>query len=141
MARQGVVAASFHVLHGAVSGSVRLIGERESARIAGVLAVDAATDLAVLTVPSLEAPTLPLRDRDVAVGNPLDLEGTFSEGIVSGKRKLDGARLLQITAPISRGSSGGPVLDGQARVVGVATRRCALGRTSTSRSAPTTCHR
>ena len=50
----------------------------------------------MLTVPSLEAPTLPLRDRDVAVGNPLDLEGTFSEGIVSGKRKLDGARLLRI---------------------------------------------
>jgi len=136
-----VVAASFHVLHGAMSDSVRLIGERESARIAGVLAVDAATDLAVLTVPSLEAPTLPLRDRDVAVGDPLDLEGTFSEGIVSGKRKLDGARLLQITAPISLGSSGGPVLDGQAASSAWRLVAARWAEPQTSRSAPTTCHR
>jgi S1-C subfamily serine protease len=126
--RKGVVATSFHVLRGAASGNVRLVGEQESIKIAGVFAVDEATDLAVLAVPSLEAAPLPLGesngvaigDRIFVVGNPQDLEGTFSEGIVSGKRKLDGVRMLQITAPISGGSSGGPVLDGRAEVVGVA---------------------
>jgi S1-C subfamily serine protease len=126
--REGVVATSFHVLRGAVSGSVRLVGEHESAKIAGALSVDDAADLAMLSVPSLAAAPLPLADsssvaigdRIFVVGNPQDLEGTFSEGIVSGKRKLDGVRMLQITAPISSGSSGGPVLDGRAQVVGVA---------------------
>ena len=67
-------------------------------------------------------------DKIFVVSNPQDLEGTFSEGIVSGKRKLENVRLLQITAPISSGSSGGPVLDGHARVVGVATSSLRSGQ-------------
>jgi len=54
------------------------------------------------------------------VGNPLGLEGTFSQGIVSGVRKDDKYSFLQITASISPGSSGGPVLNNQGKVVGVA---------------------
>jgi S1-C subfamily serine protease len=134
--REGVIATSFHVLRGAASGSVRLVGERESNKIAGAFAIDEATDLAVLSVPTLAAPPLSLGDsasvaigdRIFVVGNPQDLEGTFSEGIVSGKRKLDGVRMLQITAPISGGSSGGPVLDGRAQVVGVAASSLRTGQ-------------
>ena len=55
-----------------------------------------------------------------AVGNPGGLEGTFSQGIVSSLRDLDGLSLLQITAPISPGSSGGPIVDEKGEVVGVA---------------------
>jgi len=124
-----VVATSFHVLKGGSAGAVRLVGESATSKIAGLLSYDAANDVALLSVPGLEAPPLTLGDSDAAVigdkifvvSNPQDLEGTFSEGIVSGKRKLQNVRLLQITAPISSGSSGGPVLDGHARVVGVAT--------------------
>lgn len=54
------------------------------------------------------------------VGNPLGLEGTFSAGIVSGIRKIETDTVYQITAPISPGSSGGPVLDSQGRVIGIA---------------------
>jgi S1-C subfamily serine protease len=136
VARKGVVATSLHVLRGGASGTVRLIGDHESAKIAGVLASDPTSDLALLSVPALEAAPLPLSETDATaigdkvfvVGNPQDLEGTFSEGIVSGKRLLDERRLLQITAPISGGSSGGPVLDGQARVVGVATSSLRSGQ-------------
>ncbi len=55
-----------------------------------------------------------------AVGNPKGLEGTFSQGIVSSIRKSERINLLQITASISEGSSGGVVLNDKGEVVGVA---------------------
>ena len=133
---KGVVVTNFHVLKGGSGGSVRLVGDPESHKIAGVLASDPAFDLALLSIPDLEAAPLTLGDSSgmvigdkiFVVSNPQDLEGTFSEGIVSGKRKLENVRLLQITAPISSGSSGGPVLDGHARVVGVATSSLRSGQ-------------
>lgn len=55
-----------------------------------------------------------------AVGNPQGLEGTFSQGIISSIRQIGSDTLLQTTAPISPGSSGGPVVNDQGRVIGVA---------------------
>jgi tetratricopeptide (TPR) repeat protein len=55
-----------------------------------------------------------------AIGNPEGLERTISQGIVSGVRKSDNRDLLQITTPISHGSSGGPILNSKGEVVGVA---------------------
>lgn len=52
------------------------------------------------------------------VGNPEGLEGTFSQGIISGLRGTD---YIQITAPISPGSSGGPVINQYGEVIGIAT--------------------
>lgn len=134
--RSGTVLTNFHVLKGAASGSVRLIGDKQAERIAGVVALDPARDLVLVSVPKLEAAPLPLGDANAVsigdkvfvVSNPQDLEGTFSEGIVSGKRMLDDIRLLQITAPISGGSSGGPVLDSSAQVIGVATSSLKSGQ-------------
>ena len=57
----------------------------------------------------------------MAIGNPRGLEGSLSEGIISGVRLERDFSLIQITAPISPGSSGGPVLDEDGHVVGVAT--------------------
>jgi hypothetical protein len=59
-------------------------------------------------------------DEVYVVGNPQGLEGTFSQGIVSSVRQVGPDSLLQITAPISPGSSGGPVLSAQGKVIGVA---------------------
>ncbi len=57
-----------------------------------------------------------------ALGNPRGLEGTISPGIISGMnfREVDGENLIQITAPISGGSSGGPVVNQKGEVIGVA---------------------
>jgi Trypsin-like peptidase domain len=61
-------------------------------------------------------------DKVIVIGNPAGLTGTVSDGIVSGFRKNRlYVPLIQITAPISPGSSGSPVLDENGEVIGVAT--------------------
>jgi len=57
----------------------------------------------------------------VAIGNPAGLEGSISKGIISGIRKINDYSVIQITAPISPGSSGGPVFNLQGKVIGIAT--------------------
>lgn len=60
-------------------------------------------------------------DRVTAIGNPLGLERTVSEGLVSAIRKVKGATFIQTTAPISRGSSGGPLFNAFGELVGLTT--------------------
>jgi serine protease Do len=59
----------------------------------------------------------------VAIGNPLSLESTVSNGIVSAIRTVEdeGGKFVQITAPISPGSSGGPLFNMAGEVVGITT--------------------
>ncbi len=86
-------------------------------------------DLAVLRLPykmsNLElAEDMPAVGQEiVAIGSPLGMERTLSTGVVSGldRQVRENKGLIQITAPVSHGSSGGPVLDASGRVVGVAT--------------------
>ena len=122
-----VIATNAHVIKGAYSGTARLVGDTHKLQIAGTLAINDRTDLALLKVNST-APALRLGpdanpvvgDKIYVVGNPLGLEGTFSEGIISGLRAVDADSILQMTAPISPGSSGGPVMDTSGTVIGVA---------------------
>jgi len=95
----------------------------------GVLGYDTDWDLAVVqfdvspnNILELgEANGVEIGARILVIGNPQGLEGTVSEGIVSAKRAAGGtAPLLQITAPISPGSSGSPVFSASGKVVGVA---------------------
>jgi S1-C subfamily serine protease len=60
-------------------------------------------------------------ERVIAIGSPQGLENSVSDGILSAIREVDSVRYLQITAPISPGSSGGPVLDSAGQMIGVAT--------------------
>src|SRR5688572_5465912 len=91
---------------------------------------DVSRDICQLEVKNLNAPAAPLgsaRDLKVgqkvyALGNPLGLEGTFSEGIVSALRGPDGKEpLIQTTAPFTSGSSGGGLFDSEGRLVGITT--------------------
>jgi hypothetical protein len=123
----GVIATNQHVIDGASSGTAKLVGDSREMELLGTIAVDRQNDLALLKV---DSPAPPLRlesglnpavgDAVYVVGNPLGLEGTFSEGIVSGIRTVGPDTILQMTAPISPGSSGGPVMDGSGAVIGIA---------------------
>lgn len=125
--REGEIATNLHVLSGAVSGYAKLVGQEPKYKIEGVTSVDPNRDLVLLKTTGASGKVLPLDDSEAvevgqpvyAVGNPLGLEGTFSQGIISGIRQIGSDKLLQITAPISPGSSGGPVLSANGEVVGV----------------------
>ena len=65
----------------------------------------------------------------VVIGNPFGLEGSVTNGIVSAVRDIPGfGRIIQITAPISPGSSGSPVVNMQGQVIGVATLQITGGQ-------------
>ncbi len=125
--REGEVASNLHVVEGAARGYAKIIGQKAKYDIEGITSVDAERDLVVLKISGALAGALALGDSEsiqvgesvYAVGNPQGLEGTFSQGIVSSIREVGTDKLLQITAPISPGSSGGPVLNGKGEVVGV----------------------
>ena len=93
-----------------------------------VLRTDDKNDLAILSVDvDLTSKPLPLASGGLApgehifaFGNPEGLEKTISQGIVSALRKRGDRDLIQITSPISHGSSGGPILNAKGEVVGVA---------------------
>ncbi|MEK6300399.1 MAG: serine protease [Acidobacteriota bacterium] len=131
----GIVVTNYHVIKNMEKGTIKVVDGRlkgsKKFRITAVLAVDERTDLALLGV--LEAKRagismLPLAQGNAVIGetvyafgNPEGLSGTMSPGIVSSAlRVLNGKPLLQITAPISHGSSGGPVVNSRGQVVGIA---------------------
>jgi tetratricopeptide (TPR) repeat protein len=124
------IITSRHVIEGGDRAEFRLSNGKVFA-IDGVNADDPRADLASLSVrvPLGEAHPLPLAETSVevgegvlAIGTPLGFELTVSNGIVSSRRTLPGVGvMLQITAPVSHGSSGGPVLNRRGEVVGVTT--------------------
>jgi len=97
---------------------------------------DPTRDLCQLFVPGLEAPAVPLGDsrklkvgkRVFALGAPLGLALTLSEGIVSGLRVHQDSAYVQVTAPISPGSSGGALFDETGELVGITTFGALIGQ-------------
>lgn len=126
-----------HVIERSNRVEVHLLDGRKFI-VKGVLAIDGEGDLALLQVevpPGAAAP-LPI-DRGVpqegesivVVGNPFGLEGSVSNGIVSAVREIAGyGKIIQITAPISPGSSGSPVVNMNGQVIGIATLQAAEGQ-------------
>ena len=132
----GLIVTNQHVMENAVAARVQL-ASGDVYRKVSVLAMDERRDLAVVQVSAFDLPTLELGNSDsvkigadvIAIGSPLGLENTVSTGIVSGRRKEpDGYHLLQISAPASQGSSGGPVLSPDGRAIGVATSQMQGGQ-------------
>ena len=131
---QGSILTNYHVVAGASKTTVTLKdGRAYDARIIGS---DPSTDVAVLRInaPSSELKPLPLGDSSklsvgepvVAIGNPLGYSGTETQGIVSALHRdiqapngFDIPGAIQTDAPLTNGSSGGPLIDANGHVVGI----------------------
>jgi tetratricopeptide (TPR) repeat protein len=108
---------SFRVEHGSKSWTARLVK------------VDSDHDLAELSVDGITAPAIRIRNSSTlavgekvyAIGSPEGLELTISEGLISGLRDFDKDRVIQTSAAISHGSSGGGLFDAEGKLVGITT--------------------
>jgi trypsin-like peptidase len=126
----GLTVTNYHVI---AEGNVAVVKFPDGTvfHVDGVLAADKLRDVAVIKIHGKAFRTLTLGNSDrvqvgeevVAIGNPLSLESTVSNGIISGVRtdKEAGGKFLQTTAPISPGSSGGPLFNMRGEVVGINT--------------------
>ena len=149
--KTGVVATNFHVIAGTSDIKIKL-NDGTHYPVMHVLNVDPMRDLVIVKFkPDKPMPTLRLGDSSkvatgekiVAIGNPLGVfENTVSEGLISSIREVCSSKdvtdknpscpgeltLLQISAPISQGSSGGPLFNQVGEVVGVTTAIIAQGQ-------------
>ena len=125
--KSNLIATNYHVIEGAARGTAKLVGQYTTYNIEGFTATDEKNDLAILKVTAYGVKPLPLGDSGTVqigetvyvAGNPKGLKGTFSDGIISSRRDEYTKEWLQMTAPISLGSSGGPVLNHKGEVIGV----------------------
>ena len=124
----GKVITNVHVITGAKYGYIQKENSNVKYIISGYVSIDKANDLIVLSVPDIVTSNPLIVDtifpkvgeKIYAAGNPKGLSGTFSEGIVSSIRIIDKSRLIQISAPISPGSSGGAIVNSKGNLVGIA---------------------
>ena len=137
--RPGEVVTNLHVVEGARRAEVKTLdGKGRVYPVSGVVSTDPEGDLAVLAVPVPAERTHPVEvsytlpdegEQIFVIGNPLRLEGSVSDGIVSAVREVPGlGRVIQITAPISHGNSGSPLFNMRGQVVGVVTIKVTNGQ-------------
>ena len=126
--RKDLIVTNLHVVEKGTKGTYKRVGKDKWYNIKDTVKVDKQHDLAILKVSDVDAPALPLGNSNevqigqsvYAVGNPIGfLEGTFAPGFVSSIRGEGPNKSIQITAPISPGSSGGPLLDDRGEVIGI----------------------
>ena len=129
LAEDGVIATNYHVIEDAASIEVETDDEA-ILRPEGVLYIDQDNDIALVKLKTKkeaelfkvkigESSKLKEGEKIYTIGNPEGLKNTMSDGIVSAIREIDGTKIIQITAPISPGSSGGMVLNKKGEVIGM----------------------
>lgn len=124
----GAIVTNYHVISNAKSIKVKVGGEILD--VEGLIYTDKENDLVILKVKGEKLPVVKLGDiakanigeKVYVISSPEGLENTISDGLLSGIRDITSdKKILQITAPISPGSSGGPVFNGDGEVIGIAT--------------------
>lgn len=132
----GVAVTNYHVIDGANSARIKT-SDGTWYDVKGVYDYDEDVDLAVLQINGSgftpaqmgDSRSVSTGDTVYALGNPLGLESTFSDGIVSNpNRVVQNMTYIQVTAPISSGSSGGALFDDQGRLIGITTGAFADGQ-------------
>lgn len=126
ISQNGVIVTNRHVLEGAHSAQVTLPDGNVYDDVS-LVAADRERDLALIKIVASNLPVLNLGDSDkvevgehvIAIGNPRGWKSTVSDGLLSAIRDFKGIKLLQTSAPISPGSSGGPLLNMHGEVIGI----------------------
>jgi len=137
--RPSQVVTNLHVIRGAQRCEIKTLdGKGRVYPVLGLLSVDEEGDLALLSVAMPAdrqratelATVLPDEgEQIVVIGNPLKLEGSVTDGIVSAVREVPSVgKIIQITAPVSHGNSGSPVFNLKGQVVGVVTVKVTNGQ-------------
>jgi hypothetical protein len=129
----GTVITNCHVTKGATNVQVKAGAVVLPATVA---IADEPFDLCSLNVPRLDAPAVQVGtveglrtgQRVYAIGAPMGLDLTISEGIVSALREVDVGRVIQTTAPVSPGSSGGGLFTSDGQLVGIVTFQHRFGQ-------------
>lgn len=127
--KDGYILTNNHVASGGRYYSVRIEEDEQVYATDEVIKYNSVLDLAVLRIQRRLDPIpvyagkkgLVRGQKVVAIGSPLGLFNSVSDGIISGFRKVDGVDMIQFTAPISHGSSGGAVLNMYGEVIGIST--------------------
>jgi S1-C subfamily serine protease len=136
VAADGKILTNYHVIRNSKEATVRL-ADGDVYDTVEVLDVDPRKDIALLKIKAIDlspvkighSNSLQIGDVVYSLSNPLGLlDNTLSEGIISSVRQMDGYRLLQITAPISHGSSGGPLFNTKGEVIGITTSTITQGQ-------------
>ncbi|MBD5528929.1 MAG: trypsin-like serine protease [Lachnospiraceae bacterium] len=127
--RNGYILTNNHVARGGRFYSVRIENDDNMYKTSEIIKYNSLLDLAVIRIDRALQP-LPIYrgskplvrgQKVVAIGSPLGLFNSVSNGIISGFRRIDDVDMIQFTAPISHGSSGGAVLNMYGEVIGVST--------------------
>lgn len=127
--RKGYILTNNHVLSDGSYFSVRIENDDNSYRADQIIKYNQVLDLAVIRIdrplvplPIYKGPQKLVRGQKVvAIGSPLGLFNSVSDGIIAGFRVLDDVDMIQFTAPTSPGSSGGAVLNMYGEVIGIST--------------------
>ncbi|MFJ8263836.1 S1C family serine protease [Rummeliibacillus sp. NPDC094406] len=124
----GLILTNEHVVNGMRSGTITLNNGKKY-KIKGVVVSDKTKDLALVKTNDKITGINPVKigsykslakgQKIVAIGSPLGLQNTVSEGIVSSFRVSNGVKLIQISAPIDHGSSGGGLFNKKGELVGI----------------------
>ncbi len=127
--KKGYILTNNHVASGGVFYSVKIENDDQIYETQEVIKYHSLLDLALLRIPR-ELEPIPVYSgsqrlvrgqRVVAIGSPLGLFNSVSDGIVSGFRVIDEVDMIQFTAPTSHGSSGGALLNMYGEVIGIST--------------------
>lgn len=125
----GYILTNNHVASGGRFYSVRIEDDEAVYQTDEVIKYNPVLDLAIIRIDRQLKPLavyhgqkkLVRGQKVVAIGSPLGLFNSVSDGIISGFRKIDDVDMIQFTAPISHGSSGGAVLNMYGEVIGIST--------------------
>lgn len=126
----GLIVTNYHVIHQGVYYGIIFEGMNEASQYETYTVVnfDRNQDLALLKI-GLSTTPIPINPGEqigrgqkvVAIGSPLGLMNTFSDGLISGVRQINNCDYLQTSAPISPGSSGGALLNMYGHLIGITT--------------------